>query len=343
MSGPFTGYLPPSQLKSGLNLLGSNLTDREFEYLLEKVGRSHDGKISLSEFDKIINSASANYERSCDDANRNDLKLNSRHSKSFDSSDIIQRRGDPQFDLMTESKTGRDDTLKWGSLKRLLQSKCAYLPQAFHNIAQYNDEEYSNRKTSDNTRNNFEDSRGRSRIRVNGTGSGRDLQLQRSKSLDNGGTKAPDESHYHTSQSLVRDGVYGKRRYSTNSTAEQIGETLLPINQIKNVLSDLGVQLGSEDAIRLDSMLVQEMNKTPHSPSHSRTHTHSPSHSRPHTHSPSHSHTRTKNDTDENRKISLDDFCNIVGIPVTFNAAINRKGKRFPLTLELQCRIDIIN
>ena len=44
------------KLKEGLQILGSNLSDKEFNYLLEKVGTSHDGKISLREFDEIIHS-----------------------------------------------------------------------------------------------------------------------------------------------------------------------------------------------------------------------------------------------------------------------------------------------
>jgi hypothetical protein len=45
--------IPSSGPRSDHHLLGSNLSDEEFKILLDVVGTSHDGKISLSEFDLI--------------------------------------------------------------------------------------------------------------------------------------------------------------------------------------------------------------------------------------------------------------------------------------------------
>ena len=54
LSGSLSGPISSVVLKAGLKTLGSNLTDQEFEYILEKLKRSYDGKISLSEFEKIF-------------------------------------------------------------------------------------------------------------------------------------------------------------------------------------------------------------------------------------------------------------------------------------------------
>jgi len=41
------GWINPSELKDGLNSLGSNLNDIEFSLLLSKIDKNSDGKIEL--------------------------------------------------------------------------------------------------------------------------------------------------------------------------------------------------------------------------------------------------------------------------------------------------------
>jgi hypothetical protein len=372
--GPITGYclLPPDKLKAGLQHLGSNLTDREFEYLLQKVGKSHDGKISLSEFDRIINSTAVDYDVRHRDAQRErrrereptahplPLPLPPNHSIRYSDSsyscDIIGQPGIPEFDLLSSGKTGRMAGAVWDNLRRLMQSKSAFLPEAFSNVAKCSnlrdhthtpDAHTAHERECSNMREFNRDTRGKK----HGSGLGSYSRLKTSRSLDGMETGARSRvchlgSHgspsvepvrgYHSSSNnnisssnnnssssnnnssssnnnigssynnsrSSSGGGSGKEVWQGSAGAAQ-STACVPISQIRNVLSDSGVQLGTEDAMRLCSMLVRKLSVA----------------------LPPQTQTQTQSeDREGDLLISLDQFCDIVGIPVDGQTATHNRG-----------------
>lgn len=373
-SGGF-GHLPPGTLKTGLQHLGSNLTDREFEYLLQKVGKSHDGKISLSEFDRIVNSAATNYDVQHSQALRekgrereasyHPLSLpstsnpNSRYSKRHDPYDLTATPCIPEYDRLSSGKTGRMDGAVWDSFRRLVHSRSASLPAAFNNIAQYlNPHDPTLTPCSSvsaphehfNTRQYNQDCRGEnpgSGLGLGtGTGSGSGSCLRtppflggmeiraraRVRHLGSDGSSPADTvSGQHSSRSSSSNNSSSNNSSSSSSSSSNSSSNsinlsssgsgqkvkqgsagaarstvCLPVSQIRNVLSDSGVQLGTEDAMRLSSLLVRRLSEF----------------RRPQT------QTQSKGeDMERDLEITLDQFYSIVGIPSDANCAKFNRGQ----------------
>jgi hypothetical protein len=344
------GLFPPHKLKAGLQHLGSNLTDREFEYLLQKVGKSHDGKISLSEFDRIINSAAVDYDERHSQAQRDrrrekereavshPLPLpsdhNSKYSRSYDSFDLIGTLGIPEFDLLSSGKTGRMAGAVWDNLRRLMQSKSDSLPAAFNNIAQcLNPHVHTHTPNANMAHERFnmgdlnQDSRGEKSGSGLVSGSGLESCLKISRSLDGTETKARSRvSHMASHGSLSIELVTGQHSESNSNSSSSSSNSIsgsrgkkvrrgsagvaqsaacIPISQIRNFLSDSGVQLGTEDATRLYSMLVRRLSET----------------------HPTHTQTQTQGeDREGDLLITLDQFCDIVGIPLDGQTTAHMRG-----------------
>ena len=377
-SGGF-GHLPPGTLKTGLQHLGSNLTDREFEYLLQKVGKSHDGKISLSEFDRIVNSAATNYDVQHSqalhekgrerEASYHPSSLpstsnpNSRYSKRHDPYDLTVTPCIPEYDRLSSGKTGRMDGAVWDSFRRLVHSRSASLPAAFNNIAHYlNPHDPTLTPCSSvsaphehfNTRQYTQDCRGEnpgSGLGLGtgtgtGSGSGSGSCLRTTPFLDgmeirararvrhlgsDGSSPADAASGQHSSRSSSSNNSSSNNSSSSsssnsNSNSNSInlsssgsGQNVkqgsagaarstvcLPVSQIRNVLSDSGVQLGTEDAMRLSSLLVRRLSEF---------------------HPPQTQSQSKGEDMERDLEITLDQFYSIVGIPSDANCAKFNRGQ----------------
>ena len=279
--GPITGHLAPQQLKEGLQTLGSNLTDKEFEYLLHKVGTSRDGKISLSEFDEILHSEVTAYESDHASKRRTAQRSNSRYSKTFESCDAVNRNSQAEYDKVTDSTIGRIDKMRWAKLQGLIQSNCENLPDAFKNAASY--------------------FKPRGRSADLGSGSQR-----RSRSLGScrvGVSFAPGTDG---GDGVTSSGRHYAREREEREERDAIDKEpfMLPVSKLRDVLSDAGIQLGSDDVERLRCLVTTEVASNQ---------------------SPSFGRGRGREGPVE-PSVSLDQLCDIVGISRVLNHSASKAG-----------------
>ena len=278
--GAIVGHLAPQQLKEGLQTLGSNLTDKEFEYLLEKVGTSYDGKISLSEFDEILHTEVGGYDSDYSTVKRGSLDVNPRYTKTYQSCTTIQQHTQPEYDKVTDSKIARGDRMKWGKLQGVIQENCQNLPEAFKNAAV--------------------------QIRNSRSGS-RDLPQnkshRRSHSLGSTRSWARFADGGEAASEVTSSGrCYGREREEREDNVAAVNDLpLLPVKNLRDILSNAGVQLGTDDAERLTSLITREVsNRTDASSIVGST---------------------------EEPSVSFDRFCEIVGIAKVLNPSTSQKGK----------------
>jgi hypothetical protein len=115
--------IPPSGPRSDHHILGSNLSDEEFKILLEVVGTSHDGKISLSEFDQIakcsmINSSngskygSSNNENNPNNKNKNNGLLASNSTYEYPNRGV-------DFDVLNYEKCDKNHKIDWDKVREM--------------------------------------------------------------------------------------------------------------------------------------------------------------------------------------------------------------------------------
>lgn len=283
--GPITGHLAPQQLKEGLQTLGSNLTDKEFEYLLRKVGTSRDGKISLSEFDDILQSEVTAYESDHAARRRCAQRSNKRYSKTFESCDAINRNSQAEYDKVKDSTIGRADSMKWGKLQGTIQSNCEKLPDAFKNAASY----FRPRGRSVDLGSN-------SQRRSRSLGSCR-VGVSFAPGTDGGEGVTSSGRHYarQREEREERD-AFDREPYR------------LPVSKLRDVLSDAGIQLGSDDVERLRCLVTREVASN-QSPSFRR----------------GRGRERDREEPVE-PSVSLDQFCDIVGINRVQNCSTSKSG-----------------
>jgi hypothetical protein len=124
--------IPPSGPRSDHHLLGSNLSDEEFKILLEVVGTSHDGKISLSEFDQIakrslINSSNGSkHGSSNNENNQNNKNKNNRLFASNSTHEYSNR--DVEFDVLDYEKIDKNYKIDWNKVRENRRNTARNIP-----------------------------------------------------------------------------------------------------------------------------------------------------------------------------------------------------------------------
>ena len=422
-------------LKAGLKTLGSNLSDREFEYILEKVNSSYDGKISLSEFNNIVNNETVKYENNEEKTRKLNLKLNPRYSKTFESSNLFGEESSGDNHPLTGTLIGKKDERKWTKLIKKLQENCNTLPSAFNNISkslllskstssypsssQFQPQSLSLKVPDDNNRipenrnvlknqNDFTtDSRGRSTVHnpascvkrsvsLNGDrifqfgsvlggrdskgwgeerrggggggggGGGEVIQRggrggerigssrhvsRRNVAIDDRNIYYPNDSLYNDHDNYYSNNVtsngrqYDKERRERERHQSDINSALIPVSCLRNVLSDAGVQLGTEDVKRLKNRIVDKVTED-------YVHSERPTFKKKQIageedrgegegkrglgkgmRTDGGVRGREKEEINEGLMISLDQFCDIVGISMSINPHTSKKGKKLHLLL----------
>ena len=420
-------------LKAGLKTLGSNLSDREFEYILEKVNSSYDGKISLSEFNNIVNNETVKYENNEEKTRKLNLKLNPRYSKTFESSNLFGEESSGDNHPLTGTLIGKKDERKWTKLIKKIQENCNTLPSAFNNISkslllskstssypsssQFQPQSLSLKVPDDNNRipenrnvlknqNDFTtDSRGRSTVhnpascvkrsvslngdrifqfgsvlggrdskgwgeerRGGGGGGGGGEVIQRggrggerigsSRHVSRRNVAIDDRNIYYPNDSLYNDHdnyysnnvtsngrQYDKERRERERHQSDINSALIPVSCLRNVLSDAGVQLGTEDVKRLENRIVDKVTED-------YVHSERPTFKKKQIageedrgegegkrglgkgmRTDGGVRGREKEEINEGLMISLDQFCDIVGISMSINPHTSKKGKKLHLLL----------
>ena len=342
LSGSLSGPISSVVLKAGLNTLGSNLTDREFEYILEKLKRSYDGKISLSEFEKIVNNENLKYENKEEIKMKTNLRLNPRYTKTYESSKIFGDGSSSEFNFAKNSATSKKEEMEWDRLQGLLREKSKTIFLAFHDIAAslapplplplpsspspssflLTDQKYKKIADNNNLIENHMTQRGRSRThdprlevkrslslggdRPNrrsddlysfgtvlggqdkntiGCGKGRErgggpstgsvihddnnICYKENSNISNSSSRHSNNNNSINNNHNKMDDVtssgrqYGKERVEREKRQSLENLSSIPLNRVRYVLSNAGIQIGSEDASRLESK-IREMLPTQH-------------------------------------------------------------------------------
>ena len=402
LSGSLSGPISSVVLKAGLKTLGSNLTDREFEYILEKLQRSYDGKISLSEFEKIVNNENLKYENKEEIKMKTNLRLNPRYTKTYESSKIFGDGSSSDFNFAKNSATSKKEEMEWDRLQGLLREKSKTIFLAFHDIAAslapplplplpsspspssflLTDQKYKKIADNNNLIENHMTQRGRSRThdprlevkrslslggdRPNrrsddlysfgtvlggqdkntiGCGKGRErgggpstgsvihddnnICYKENSNISNSSSRHSNNNNSINNNHNKMDDVtssgrqYGKERVEREKRQSLENLSSIPLNRVRYVLSNAGIQIGSEDASRLESK-IREMLPTQHTNTFQ---------------------CLNKKGLDsgftegqgvgqgqngsEGPVVSLDQFCDIVGISVHTDPYSSRKGIMF--------------
>ena len=234
-------HLSPDELKDGIQSWGSNLSDKEFNYLLEKVSTSYDGKISLSELDNILHASVGEYDENYNTRKKELRKTNKRYSKTYQSCRTINSHCEAEYDKLLDNNTGKKDKMEMYKLKGIIQENCHNLPDAFKNAVLQMDQ--SRGRTMD------QNSRNLNHRRSSSLGSTKNYSGIGSRSM---GTEVDEE--------VTTSGrYYGKERQNRerDNLLFSSNELQLPINRLKDVLSDAGVQLGTDDARRLSGLIAR--------------------------------------------------------------------------------------
>lgn len=110
------------------HLLGSNLSDDEFKILLDVVGTSHDGKISLSEFDQIVNYSMINPSNASTHGHTNNTN-NSHNSHDTDkngssasNSSNDNKNRNVKFDILDYEKFDKKNKIAWDKVREIRSS-----------------------------------------------------------------------------------------------------------------------------------------------------------------------------------------------------------------------------
>ena len=151
--GVVVGHIPTAQLKDGFQRMGTNLTDREFDYLLNYIGTTTnstgntttntatgvDGKVSLAEVDRILHNNITLEVKQQREIQREELLKNPRYTRTYQVSDpAVHTYNQPEYNTLLEhSKLAQKDSMNWSKLQGKLQENCHNLPLAFRNSALY--------------------------------------------------------------------------------------------------------------------------------------------------------------------------------------------------------------
>ena len=131
--------IPPPGPRSDHHLLGSNLSDEEFKILLEVVGTSHDGKISLSEFDKIAKCSMINSSNGIKQGTLNNDKTNNNNDR--DNNDSLASNSTHEYanrnvehDVLDYEKFDKKNKIDRDRVREIRRNSA-------RNISVYNNEE----------------------------------------------------------------------------------------------------------------------------------------------------------------------------------------------------------
>jgi Ca2+-binding EF-hand superfamily protein len=371
------GYIKPNQLKEGLRAIGSCLTDREFNYVMEHVRTDPDGKVSLSEFDRMVHGEVTSFENQHIADRGRSLSANARYSRSYQSDDIQHKHIQPEYSKNNESsKSAKLDRMQWSKLQGVLREHSADILEAFKN----GDRRYwyKNQIPASSS-----DAASVSASTVTGVTtavtsiSGTSAGTTTVRGDDSGYESASSRSTTGTSrQGGVQGGAGGggSGRHHLRATpcgvhpavgskhSRIIGNPMelghIPIGRLKQELEEVGVILGAEDARRLDELVRREMGITEveaevergrdfssgnrngagsgsgsgsgsHSQSNQNTPVSTPKKSNSTPSNTPGSAARRREDTTPSKApkfVSLNQFCDIVGIPISVNPSTSEIG-----------------
>lgn len=339
--GVVVGHVLPQQLKEGLESIGAALTDREFSCLLQAVQPGADGKISLADFDSVLHRNVAEHSQQSLQARRAAVESNPRYSRTFHVSEAVHSHIEPEFAPMVSSRLGRGDGMKWGKLQGKLQESCGNFASAFRNASTPGfvdidvDGDSScgageivdtmSRMSTTSTPSHRPAAAGRRSLTVVRPSSAPAGGARRSRSLtdyyrggagvalslgaDSGSVNAslvagtrPNRSFRDDSSLPPAAASTASRSLSTSlPAAASKGSGVVPVSRLRDVLSDAGVQLGADDAARLEDLVRRSLASRPAPQSASAT-------------SGSSSGSGAAVSSTDGPTVSLDRFCEIVGI-----------------------------
>ena len=303
----------------------------------------------MSDFDRVINTEVMKYENNINKLNRNNLKLNLRYTKTYQSSDLFNFQNNDNNEnnflfRVTDTKIGREDDTRWCKLKGLLQQNCKALPLAFQNVAVAINKNNKNKNkntensidNSDNNSNNDDQSNSIVKHNNSDSNNSNNNDYNTTNNDNNINNNNDDNNNNNDYKSLYTTSGrnYGKEREEREQQTIKQNSAMIPISHVRNVLSDAGVQLGTEDSKRLENLLldrisVKNSNNTlgNYTENYSRKTFHK---NKGYNSMNNVMNNGVKDGLKEVEKgsalISLDQLCDIIGIPVIVSTTTKRKG-----------------
>ena len=253
--GTSAGFFTPQKLKKNLRDLGSILTETDFDSILKKVKTGCDGKISLLDFDDLLHNDVRGYDSDNNMRRKKLLRDHNRYSRTFQSCDALNNDDQSEYKKIIDSRLGKKDSMKWGKLQGKILENCEKLPESFNNVAKhFSPEERARGRVRERKENidigNLERRRSRSLGSVvwGKYQNGRNLDLDSTGSMGSTGLAVTSSGRF-----------YGKQREERESNTKNTELLSLPVSMLRNVLSDAGIQLGNDDIERLKDVVTREI------------------------------------------------------------------------------------
>ena len=118
-----TGWVDEDSLKKGLNTLGTDLSDKEFETVLKRAHRKSDGSVDIKQLDRDIHKE-VKFQNKLEVTEKLQRIVDSpRVSNNIISSEVLYHDGHDNYHVMTESQDYRREESKWGRIRNMLQDK----------------------------------------------------------------------------------------------------------------------------------------------------------------------------------------------------------------------------
>lgn len=124
-------------------LLGSNLSDKEFNYILEKTTKNYDNKINIQEFDTILHNEINDYSTTNTTTQKDILHFNNRYSNTFKSNNTFYST-ENQYETFGNSKINKNNSLQWSKLKEYIQFNTENFSKSFKASNNNNDNDVNN-------------------------------------------------------------------------------------------------------------------------------------------------------------------------------------------------------
>jgi hypothetical protein len=115
------GWIDHKRLKEGLNCLGANISDSEFQTIVDKVDKEKTGRVTIDSFDNALHNEVKGHTINFVREKLNMLENHPRCSHSLRSSEILYHNDQDTFDKLSESKDHTKEKFKWQKIRSVLQ------------------------------------------------------------------------------------------------------------------------------------------------------------------------------------------------------------------------------
>lgn len=115
------GWIDYKRLKEGLNCLGANISDVEFQTIVDKVDKEKTGRVTIDSFDNALHNEVKRHTRN---SVREKLDMIERHPRCNDSlrsTDILYHNYQDTYDMFSRAKDHTKEKFRWQKIRSVLQ------------------------------------------------------------------------------------------------------------------------------------------------------------------------------------------------------------------------------